>query len=138
MQKSMSKFRNARREKGARAQASEAEARPTSARDAQLAEQVAPQADGGMMSGDAGMAGGEDGTAHGPAQEIHIVIEPTSGAYHVTSVHPDGYEDHSDHMTPEDAHAHAARMGGVQPQGDEPETPEEAASETEYDEEQEG
>lgn len=49
---------------------------------------------------------------HGPAQEVHLTHEHEMGAHHVHSVHPDGYEHHSDHGSAEEAHDHAKKLAG--------------------------
>lgn len=72
----------------------------------------------------------EDGSQvaaqHGPASMVNI--EHEMGSHHVSSIHQDGHEHHSDHPTTEAAHEHAKKLSGAgaehsEPDGDEGEEP---------------
>lgn len=109
--KMQSKFRMNRAAKehgGARAQAHEMQARPGDERDEALEEQIAP--------------GIHDAVSK--AREVHITHDHAAGRHHVAVMGEDGMEQHSDHATPEEAHAHAAMAAGVAaPEGETGEYP---------------
>src|ERR1700675_1810353 len=66
-------------------------------------------------------AGPNQGMAPSKPNDIHITHDDATGMHHVTVVHPDGTEEHSDHASRADAHFHGAQAAGA---ADEQENPE--------------
>jgi hypothetical protein len=105
---------------GTRAQAAKIEAKPA----ANKSEAQSPE-----PSGQEGQAAGLS-AQHGPASEVHITHDHVNGKHHTHTVHADGFENHSDHNTADEAHMAGAAAGGVNPEGNYPENHEQP--ETDY------
>lgn len=57
--------------------------------------------------------GPAEGMAPRKAREIHITHDDASGMHHVTTIHDDGTEEHSDHPSRQEAHFHGAQAAGA-------------------------